>query len=169
MAKNKQQREAEARSKQAAEATPAPTPLAAEAEVPATPAAEQPTPTATPVMAAAAPAKPEAISKQSLAIMKLVVELREKREIEVKPEMIVQDGKFILILLGEAWPTIKVGPSGGISLPEIASYKESFDTWVKADELLAKKVVRAAKAAAAIAPAVPVPAKQEEVKQEVAA
>jgi hypothetical protein len=108
-------------------------------------------------------AKPVAVSKQSLAIMRLVVKFKEEKQIEVTPEQLVQDGKFINVVLGDKWPVIRVGPSGGYSLPEIASYKEGIDTMVNSDALLAKKLVRQAKAAAAIAPAaVAAPAEKKE-------
>jgi hypothetical protein len=76
----------------------------------ATPAVEQPK--AEEVKAPAAPTTPTAapaISKQMLTVLKLTVELREKRQIEVTPQMVSQDGKYILINIGELWPTFRIG------------------------------------------------------------
>jgi hypothetical protein len=149
MGQNRAQKAAAARAKQeAAEAT----------QTPATPTpvtAEQPKPAA-PV---AAPAKPatQTESKQQLSFMRLVVALREQRQIEVKPEQLKQDGKFILVQLGDAWPTIRIGANGGFVLPAIRSYKEGLDTMVKADELLTRQNARDAKKAQATAPAAPKP------------
>ena len=119
-------------------------------------------PTATP-----APAKPETVSKQQLSIMKLTIALRDARQIEVKPEQLKQDGKYILLLLGDKWPVIRIGANGGIALPEIRSYKEGFETWTKADELLARQTARDAKktAAATPAPAAKPPAAEKAEKQ----
>jgi hypothetical protein len=176
MAKNKQQREAEARAKAAeAERTAvgsdnptaiqeqmdavAPMTLAeydaktaaigAEQPIEQTAATPAPVPASVPAVAVAvAVPATQAVSKQQLSIMKLVVALREQRQIEVKPEQLKADGKYILVLLGEAWPTIRIGTNGGVSLPEIASYKEGMSTWVTADALLAKKLARQEKKAA---------------------
>jgi hypothetical protein len=104
---------------------------------------------------AAPTTQPATVSKQQLTVMRLTVALREQRQIEVKPEMLAQDGKYILINLGAAWPVIRIGTNGGVSLPAIKSYKEGFDTWVKADELLAKQTAREQKRAQAAATPAP--------------
>jgi hypothetical protein len=96
--------------------------------------------------------QPAVVSKQQLSVMRLTVALREQRQIEVKPEMLKQDGKFILINIGPTWPVFRIGANGGIVLPDIRSYKEGMDTWVKADELLARQNARDSKKQAAAAP-----------------
>lgn len=143
MGKNKQQKQAEERASAAA-------PKAAQ-------------PVATPVAVAEAP-KPAAqaeapLSKQQQTLMRLIVALREKRQIEVKPEMLMQDGKFILIRIGESWPTIQVGPTGGITVVELKSYPVAFDAAIDGDNLLAKQKAREAKKANGSVPA-PAPAAQ---------
>ena len=144
MGMNKAQRQAAARAKQEAmDAQPV-----VEAAVTEQPKVE-PKPTATPAT--------QAVSKQQLTVMRLTVALREQRQIELKPEQLTQDGKYILINVGAAWPVMRIGTNGGVSLPAIRSYKEGMDTWMKADELLAKQTARDAKkqtAAATPAPAV---------------
>ena len=119
-------------------------------------AVEQPKPA--PAAASAQPATP---SKQQQTIEKLTVALRQLRQIEVKPEMLRQDGKYILINIGPTWPVMRIGANGGVVLPDIKSYKEGLDTWVKADELLARQTAREAKKTQATAPAQP-PAKAEQ-------
>lgn len=116
-----------------------------------TPKVEEVKPQAT----AAAPAKPEEakVGKQQLAVMQLVVALREQRQIEVKPEQLKQDGKYVVVLAGEGWPEIYIGPSGGFNLPSVKSYpKADLATMVQADKLYAKQAQRAEKKAVAAAP-----------------
>jgi hypothetical protein len=100
------------------------------------------TQTAKPAPAAAAPAQP---SKQTQTIEKLTVALREQRQIEVKPEMLIQDGKYINLLISTEWPIIQIGASGGIVLPAIKSYPKAFAAALEGDKLLAKQNEREAK------------------------
>ncbi len=115
------------------------------------PEAKSTKPAATPAPAAvaAAPAQP---SKQTQTIEKLTVALREQRQIEVKPEMLVQDGKYINLLISTEWPIIQIGASGGIVLPAIKSYPKAFAAALEGDKLLAKQNEREAKKATAPAP-----------------
>lgn len=122
------------------------------------PTPQAPTPTAQPEQATEVkPMAAEAvtsITKQQQSIMALVVALREQRNVNVTPEMLVQDGKFINFVLGEAWPVIAIGPSGGMNLPGIKSYpKSDLATMLQADALLTKQLARETKKAAATAPA----------------
>lgn len=127
------------------------------------PVAEQPKPeakstkpaaTPAPAAVAAAPAQP---SKQAQAIEKLTVALREQRQIEVKPEMLVQDGKYINLLISTEWPIIQIGASGGIVLPAIKSYPKAFQAALEGDKLLAKQNERDAKKTATPAQTAPAP------------
>ena len=52
------------------------------------------------------------------------------------------DGKFMLVTVGEQWPVIRIGASGGIELPAIKSYPKAFDAAIIGDQLLAKQVAR---------------------------
>jgi hypothetical protein len=117
-------------------------------------------------VATPAQAQPAAVSKQQLTIMRLTVALREQRQIEVKPEMLTQDGKYINLLIdGRKWPVIEIGPSGGIELPQIRSFPKAFEAALEGDKLLAKQFERDAKKATASAPPVTPP----EVKAKAAA
>lgn len=110
-------------------------------------------------------AEPVAVSKQQLAVMQLVVGLKQERQIEVKAEQLVQDGKFINVTL-PGWPVIAIGPSGGYNLPQVKSYpKADLATMLTADARYAKQLERETKKTAAPAAA----AVQPEVKQEEAA
>jgi len=130
----------------------------------ATPEAAQPEqqPAVTPVAPMAAEPK---VSKQQLAVMRLVVGLKEQRNIEVGEANLKQDGKFIVIAL-EGWPEIAIGTGGGYTLPQVRSYaKADLPTMLKADELWRKQQAREQKKAAATAPpaaktATPAPAQQ---------
>jgi len=97
------------------------------------------------------------VSKQQLTIMRFSVELKAKRNIELKPEMLSQDGKFINVNIGEGWPTIQIGNGGGVTLPAIRSYPEAFAAALIADQLLAKQTARDVKKAAAAVTATPKP------------
>ena len=107
------------------------------------------------------------VSKQQLTIMRFSVELKAKRNIELKPEMLVQDGKYINLIVGETWPVIAVGVGGGVTLPAIRSYPEAFAAALIADQLLAKQTARDAKkeqakvAVAAPKTAAPAPVAQQ--------
>ena len=61
------------------------------------------------------------------------------------------DGKFMLVTVGEQWPVIRIGASGGIELPAIKSYPKAFDAAIIGDQLLAKQVAREQKKTAATA------------------
>jgi hypothetical protein len=153
MSKTKQQKQAEER---AAKKT------AAQPEVPAvgpTPGQingdtgkvnEQPKPKVE-VKAATTATQPATPNKQQMTIGKLTAAFREQRQIEVKPEMLKQDGKFINMVIGKEWPTIRIGNSGGITVMELKSYTSAFEAAVKGDVLLAKQKEREGKKA--IAPA----------------
>jgi hypothetical protein len=136
------------------------------------PVAEQPASAPTPATPAAVAAQAQATpSKQQLTIMRLVVAFRERRQIEVKPEQLKQDGKFINVMLGEGWPTIRVGNSGGITVLELKSYTNAFDAAIEGDVRLKKQQEREQKkTTAAAAPAVkPEEKKSQGQKQETAA
>jgi hypothetical protein len=152
MAKNKAQKAAEAREAEAERTrVGSDNPAAIQEKMDAVAAQPKPDGKAEKAPATATPAT-QAVSKQQLTIMRLTVALREQRQIEVKPEMLKQDGKFIMINIGATWPVFRIGANGGIVLPDIRSYKEGMDTWVKADELLARQNARDSKKQAAAAP-----------------
>ena len=139
MGQNKQQKQAAERAKKSA-------------------APDQPQPPAVAVAEPSKPATPAPASKQQQTIEKLTVALREQRQIEVKPEMLTQDGKYILINIGPTWPTIQVGASGGIVLPAIKSYPKAFEAAIEGDKLLAKQNARDQKKTAPATPPTPAPA-----------
>jgi len=141
MGKNKQQVATEARAKKTTEPAEEQKPIEQAKPAPETKAATPATPT-----------QPTTVSKQQLTIMRLTVALREQRQIEVKPEMLTQDGKFILLRIGKEWPTIQVGNSGGITVVELKSYPKAFEAAIEGDKLLAKQNEREQKKAAAPAP-----------------
>lgn len=134
MGKNKTQQAAEERATK--KSTPAP-------------AAEQPKAAEPKAVAATQPATP---NKQQLTIDKLTAAFKEQRQIEIKPSMLVQDGKFINVMLGKGWPTIRVGNSGGITVMELKSYTSAFEAAIDGDKRLAKQTEREQKKAAAAAP-----------------
>lgn len=109
------------------------------------------------------PAAPAATpTKQETTLMKLSVELA-KRDVTVKPEMLTADGKFLLLNIGPAWPTIRIGAAGGIELPQIRSYPKAFEAACEADKLWEKQQARdQKKVALATAPATKPEVKKEE-------
>jgi len=119
------------------------------------PAAEQPKPeaeqkpAATSVPAAAAPAQP---SKQMQTIEKLK-EGWTAKGVNLDKLTVKDDGKFKLVVVADGWPTVQIGPTGGISLPAIKSYPKAFEAALEGDKLLAKQNAREAKKATATAPA----------------
>ena len=55
---------------------------------------------------------------------------------------ITDDGKFKLAVVGEGWPTVQVGPTGGITVKELRSYTSAFDAAVNGLELFTKQKAR---------------------------
>ena len=98
----------------------------------------------------------------------LLIEGWTEKGIDLSHIEVKDDGKYKLIVPGAGWPTIRIGSSGGIELPEIKSYPRAFDAAINGKELLEKQTARAAKKAAqaaAPAPAAktqPVPAAKSE-------
>ena len=119
-------------------------------EVPAEPKAEaKPTVEPKAVPAATQPATP---NKQAATIEKLTAAFKEQRQIEVTPEMLQQDGKYINLIIGKDWPTIRAGNSGGVTVMELRSYCSAFEAALHGDTLLAKQRERETKKATAPTP-----------------
>jgi hypothetical protein len=102
-------------------------------------------------MASAPAAQPQPASKQQTTIG-LLIEGWTKKGIDLSHIEVKDDGKYKLIVPGAGWPTIRIGSSGGIELPEIKSYPRAFDAALNGKELLEKQTARAAKKTAAPPP-----------------
>lgn len=142
MGKNNQQKAAEARAKATAPAVQQP--------------AEQPKPEQ-PAPAAAQP------SKQEQTIAKLR-EAWTAKGVDLSKLTIKDDGKFKLLIVAEGWPTVQIGPTGGIVVLELRSYQKAFDAAIDGMALYQKQQGRDSKKSAPSAPApsaAPTPAKQE--------
>ncbi|GEM_PF-4514093 len=70
------------------------------------------------------------------------------RKVDLSKMTTKMDGKFLIVLVGEGWPEIRIGVGGGIDLPAIKSYPKAFDAAVNGDQLLKKQADRLAKATA---------------------
>src|SRR5580698_1600813 len=114
MGTNKAQREAAARAKKSA----AP-------EVQPAAVAEQPKPTPAPA-ATAQPAAPTTPNKQTQTIEKLQEGWKAKG-VDLSKLAIKDDGKFKLLIVDAGWPTVQIGPTGGITVVELKSYAKAFD------------------------------------------
>ena len=121
------------------------TPKKQDTQKPAEAPQPQPQPTAT-TPQATTPTKQEA----TLAKLKAAWAERGVNLNEITTKV---DGKFMLVVVGPAWPTIRIGSGGGIDLPEIKSYPKAWDAAVEGDKLLAKQTERVAKKSAASVPA----------------
>ncbi|HVN21930.1 MAG TPA: KTSC domain-containing protein, partial [Dongiaceae bacterium] len=145
MAKNRQQAAADARAKAAAQ-------NAAQPAVGSKPGQISPD---TGKVNEAAPAAAAQPNKQAETITKLKAAWAEKK-VDVSKLKEVQDGKYINLIPGEGWPTIRIGASGGIVVLELRSYASAFDAAVDGKALYDKQKARDAKkqsAASAPAPA----------------
>lgn len=139
MGKNNQQRQAEARAKAV---NPKPT-------------TEQPKQEAAPAQQAP-PAPPSTQpSKQEQTIEKLR-DAWTAKGVDLSKMAIKDDGKFKLLIVADNWPTISIGPTGGISVLELRSYAKAFDAAIEGLALYQKQQSRDAKKTAA--PAQPAPA-----------
>jgi len=105
-----------------------------------------------PKPATAPTAQPQPANKQQTTIG-LLIEGWTKKGIDLSHIEVKDDGKYKLIVPGAGWPTIRIGASGGIELPEIKSYPRAFDAAINGKELLEKQTSRAAKKSASSAPA----------------
>ena len=142
MGKNKQQVATEARaSKKAPEVQPA---------------VEQPKATTpTPAVATTLGA-----SKQDATIAKLK-EGWTAKGVNLDKLTVKDDGKFKLLIVGEGWPTVQVGNSGGITVLELKSYPDAFTGAMEGLERYTKQQSREAKQKAAAAAPAPAVAKSE--------
>jgi hypothetical protein len=138
MGQNKAQKEAAARAKTAAKQT---------ADVPV----EQPKaePKAQPVTA---PATPAPANKQTQTIEKLK-EGWTAKGVDLSKLTIKDDGKFKLLVVGEGWPTVRLGSTGGITVVELKSYTRAFDAAMDGLALYQKQQQREQKKAATTQPA----------------
>jgi len=59
------------------------------------------------------------------------------------------DGKFCLLQPTPEWPLVRVGPTGGIELPQIRSYAKAWDAALDGLAVLTKQQQRDQKKAAA--------------------
>lgn len=127
----------------------------------------QPVAEAVSPMPPAATPKPEVVSKQQQMIEKLKLAWQE-RGVDLKAMTTKQDGKFIIVNAGPEWPDVAVGPTGGISLPQIRSYAKAWDAAVDGLAVWQKQQARDTKKAAQAVPAKPVAtaAQPEATKEE---
>ena len=68
-----------------------------------------------------------------------------------------QDGKFILLQPTPEWPLIRVGPTGGLELPQVRSFAKAWDACVDGLAVYQKQQARDAKKQAANAPTTKAP------------
>jgi hypothetical protein len=71
-----------------------------------------------------------------------------------------QDGKFILLQPTPEWPLIRVGPTGGLGLPQVRSFAKAWDACVDGLAVYQKQLARDQKKAAAAQAKAPTPAPQ---------
>ncbi len=131
--------------------------------VPATMAttAKPETPKAATVSPSTPPPQPPTVTKQSQTIGKLK-EAWTAKGIKLDQLTERQDGKFMLLQPAPDWPIIRIGPTGGIELPQIRSYAKALDAAIDGLAIWQKQQQRDAKkqSAAATTPAPP-PAKPQ--------
>jgi len=115
-----------------------------------------------PATPAAQTTKPEPQpSKQQMTIGKLKQAWTEKG-VDLAKLTEKQDGKFILLQPTPEWPIIRVGPTGGLELPQVRSFAKAWDAAVNGLAVWQKQQQRDAKkqAAASTKPSTPAPAAQ---------
>jgi hypothetical protein len=120
---------------------------------PETPKAPAPTP-------AAQPQQPLTANKQTATVAKLKAAWLE-RGIKFDQLAEKQDGKFILLQPTPDWPIIRVGPTGGIELPQIRSYAKAWDAALDGFAIWQKQQARDQKKANTAKPAPPPAAKPQ--------
>jgi hypothetical protein len=123
---------------------------------------EEPKPTNVVADKVSEPAAPPAAHTVAAAVattpnkqMQTVDKLKEAwaaRGVDLKAMKVEPDGKYMNVVVAADWPIVRVGPTGGIELPEIRSYPKAFDAAIEADKLWAKQQARDQKKSAALAP-----------------
>jgi hypothetical protein len=117
---------------------------------------------------AAAEAKAVQPSKAQQSLAKLR-EAWEARKIDLSKLQVVNDGKFMNVIVADGWPDIVIGPSGGITLPQVRSYARAFDAAAQGDIVFKKQQEMDAKKTLAAAPKAtwrkPEPKNEEPAKQ----
>jgi septal ring-binding cell division protein DamX len=106
-----------------------------------------PTPAAKP--ATPAPVQP---SKQQQAIETLRAGWLQNG-VNLDKLTVRDDGKFKLLVVADGWPTVRLGPTGGITVMELHSYAKAYDAAMNGKELFEKQQARDAKKAVAAQPA----------------
>jgi len=94
------------------------------------------------------PPQPTTATKQSQTVAKLKEAWMQKGinldQLTEKP-----DGKFVLLQPTPAWPVIRIGPTGGIELPQIRSYAKAWDAALDGLAIFQKQQARDQKKATA--------------------
>lgn len=103
---------------------------------------------------APAPATVAAPNKQQQTIEK-IKEGWTAKGVDLSKLAIKDDGKFKLLIVDAGWPTVQIGPTGGITVLELKSYAKAFDAAMDGLSLYQKQQAREQKKAAATAPAPP--------------
>jgi hypothetical protein len=135
--KNNQQKQSEERAKAAA--PKAAQPAAVETPKSATPAPQPAPPT-------------PAVSKQDATIAKLKEGWKSKG-IDLSKLEVRDDGKFKVLHITPEWPSIQIGPTGGLVVLELRSYPDAFTAAMEGLERYKKQQVRDHKKVAPTAPA----------------
>jgi len=104
--------------------------------------------------------QPTTATKQSATVAKLK-EAWTTKGINLDQLSERQDGKFILLQLTPEWPIVRIGPTGGVELPQIRSYAKAWDAAVDGLALWTKQQQRDQKKAAATSTPAPAQAKPQ--------
>lgn len=97
------------------------------------------------------PAPQPTASKQSTTVTKLKATWLE-RKVNLDQLNERQDGKFVLLQPTPEWPLIRIGPTGGIELPQIRSYAKAWDAAVEGLAVWQKQQARDQKKTATSTP-----------------
>jgi len=149
MARNKARQAAAERAKKSA------APVAADAEVQQQPVGKPNEKTLeAPATQPATPAPVAAVSKQQQAIETLRAGWTA-RGVNLDKLTVRGNGKFTLLVVADGWPTVRLAPTGGITVLELKSDTKAFDAAMNGKELYDKQKAREQEKATATAPAQP--------------
>jgi len=94
--------------------------------------------------------QPPTVTKQQATVARLK-EAWTQKGINLDQLTERQDGKFILLQPTQQWPVIRVGPTGGVELPQIRSYAKAWDAAVDGLAIFQKQQARDQKKSTATA------------------
>jgi predicted methyltransferase len=96
--------------------------------------------------------KPAAAASKQMQTIEKLKEGWTAKGVDLSKLSIKDDGKFKLVIVDKGWPTVQIGPTGGITVKELKSYTSAFEASMNGLALYEKQQQREQRKVAAAAP-----------------